>query len=520
MKFYLLLLILSAPVLALEQCLPESKAIEGHCEETNKNSCPEGQKLYDCSQRSQLCPDFYEQGPYSFKYHQAAPSTINGTNFPRNERYLFRGVPFSAGQVTFEKLAGATFGDELINVGSVFQWRLSQLLTRKLMLSSTIAHKDTYAEISDVLEDMGVKEEHNKLRKCANTFTQRDAEHYASQLVSKSFGRNRALKKIDSKFLKFDYSSGAEYLEYGNWGQYLIFSSIYYDVASFLSGQIIMFNNRYDRSIDLNYYNHKHGELWTYHDSDNGEFVTPGVILPDELEGLIFSQGDARSSGYLEADAINYAFMKRTIEGENYLLLVDGKGEKCLTKGPDGTPYFCKQKFKDHGHRRDNPSDDLDSHIFGPPKLKDRAPVYAIIAAKDLTGGPSEVSKKAFEGLEISDRKLYDSFLEQVARFKFFKGDKIKGARIILPPVKGGIEVMSASYGLAEGGESENLYPYAARYCDGKSSCDYGVEPGRFFPEFVKSAGAKAEIRFKCDEDEALQTMSAAIGETIKLRCD
>jgi hypothetical protein len=382
----------------------------------NDSQCSEG-KAYRCEEFKNICSSYQmSQDEFTFKNYFPAKKRINRTDFPRNYRLLYRGIKNVSTQFTLQKFIAAVFGDKTPSIGTAMGFHIENDL---MHTSGHINHIKNLNDIDKYLEVGQVKTEFQNLKNCLKDkkISKRMAHFYAQDLVNKAFLNIEDDNDIDDYF--FDYVS-SRFRDYGQWGQFQIYSTLHPMIAHNYAGKILVHSDK-NKAIDLNFWNARNGNHWSGSPADVGEFATPAYIQPETVEAIWFTRGTSRhrSSPY-----INVAYQKVSFKGQTYILVVDGQDHSCIKLDSNQRPKSCKVSYN-----FDSPSGKVNNPnhvVFGDTSItKNELPLMGIITQCEYNH-ECDIDPAIFNHYDYkSSKKMGNSWKRKVEETYFINNSKL-----------------------------------------------------------------------------------------------
>jgi hypothetical protein len=299
---------------------------------------------------AERCHGFEIAEPISFKRNAPEPEIIQGQEFPRNQRTLYRGTGWDNPQVSLRLALSAMLEAPDAYVGSALYMELRQLLLR--------AHTLEESKMRPRLNERGLTQSIKLLVSCS-TFTEAEASHLAANLVDRALDDvarrdNLMARYADEKSGKFD-----------DWPAEIVYSSAYQVLAATYGGQMLEIRDPEFRALDKHFWQlKKTGTPLEQHPTiDAGEMILPGYIRPQDILGYqlrvkddctIWSNWAAR---YREISDIgtDWAFEKITVAGRPAVIILDAGGVRCIERGKGEKIgkidhfYSCARNFGELG---------------------------------------------------------------------------------------------------------------------------------------------------------------------------
>lgn len=267
---------------------------------------------------------------------------IDGINFPRNDRYLYRGL--QPAQMNYIKATKAMLGDTESNLESPMLFVVKELLKGNSPdLLSTLNRISTEIVALDIMSHV------NAWRLRNPSMTEQEAFDAAVAIISAAFNNKHNSSSLSYQY--FDYDFGSR----NDWPTGFIYSSIHVEVAKIYSKHIVVFKEKKSRSLDLNYYNKVINNRWIGTNNefpDKGEFLTPLYIPYSDIVGYQYNRFSDLNLWYVWQDLqpdLGLAFYKVEKNGKNYVLIVEGNrgslgnAQTIIEEG--GTYYYGRSTF-------------------------------------------------------------------------------------------------------------------------------------------------------------------------------
>jgi hypothetical protein len=285
------------------------------------------------------CKDYrFEVAPFGMANLIPKYEKIQEMDFPRNHRMLYRGTELAGKQFDTSLAARAMLGDTTAFIGS----RLYSSIRSLLMGDTQWKNFEFRAQ----LDQAGISASAETLIKCGKQ-SPAQASLYAADLVDKYFLALQSKNFIGPQLL--DENSGS----FVDFSPGSIYSSAYQVVAGWYGGKTLLHRERAPRSIDKHHWERKtRGTEFTTHPwKDAGEFVTPGYVLPEDVQGVWLRDKDTRMAvgdgnppdG--EGNGITWAIEKYEIAGITYIAILEGGGMRCIERDSNQRPYFCERNY-------------------------------------------------------------------------------------------------------------------------------------------------------------------------------
>lgn len=333
---------------------------------------------------------------------QITDKADNGVVLPRNGRPLYRGIKDDNPQFTDEKIIRAIFGDQSAYIGTWDFDRISRILTGQIPWNSEEKEGLEKSEIYKVISP--------KIESALNCLTQAKLGRF----YLKSEAQILAADIMDSYFLKLSDElltnlyinfKNSKYLDYST---ATLFSGVYQILANQYGRRILVFYDKLDRGIDLNFANFNLHGKWFKYKKDAGEFIVPGYVLPNEVEGFIakINTDTGIWEGFNPKIPIDYALFKFEFDGKLYIAIYDGAGENCIQKDDSGEYYFCTDNY--------NKKDLVP--LFPSIKPESLAPIIGILSLcseNEQCEQPLNLNK-IFR--KYSSRKLPDKYVQMIKK--------------------------------------------------------------------------------------------------------
>ena len=167
---------------------------------------------------------------------------IDGINFPRNDRYLYRGL--QPAQMNYIKATKAMLGDTESNLESPMLF-----VVKELLKGNSPDLLSTFNKISTEIVALDIMSHVNARRLQNPSMTESEAFNAAVEVISAAFNNKHNSSSLSYQYFDYDYGSR------NDWPTGFIYSSIHVEVAKIYSKHIVVFKEKKSRSLDLNYYN-------------------------------------------------------------------------------------------------------------------------------------------------------------------------------------------------------------------------------------------------------------------------
>jgi hypothetical protein len=495
------------------------------------------------------CPAYvFQAQPTSFDAINPASEVIaipggHSIPFPANAHsVLYRGITAANGQFDAVKASRAMLGDPDIFFGSPMFWAITQVLTGQKALNDRLFTVGTLQlPIRQYLEDRQVLPDIQILLDCSNgaAFSQPEADRYAADLMDKYFARQSPGKLVRRYFDIADKSHYSDYSDvrgFGNNAVDFVIASAYDQIAAIYGKRVLVFEDREKRGVDLGHFNYKRNRIFYHHWVDNGEVDLPGYLPASAVLGYQEREVERPPHGSpwgqaLYANPIVFSLQKVRFEKRDYVLVLDGKGAACETRGKDGRHYFCAAP------RAELEKAPVPYAVPVSEKLKHRVPAMGVLAKcggkkGDDCGDP----QRLLQWYGLSSAKALPADVR--AQLEAIRIGEASGAAVKLfeaPPelASTGIHVVSATYrpeGSVRAGRAGavaaipegNVTAQARAYCSGKDTVDYLVSK-RFIGEPAPGLPMAFEISWTCPEDRSRvikrKIPAPAEGESLKISC-
>ena len=243
---------------------------------------------------------------FSLAYYDPAPQRLKGVSFPRNGALLWRGM--DPVQYDLTDAVRAMLGDSSANVESKAFTRIKSLLMGKTNVFPGV--------------DIGSYAASEIKKHKFTPYSEKDASLIAEKIIDGYFFTigSEAVKK---SFL--DYWS-ISYVDWNPWG---IFSSIAPAICHTYNKSVLLSfrESGAQRSSDLNYYNYVENGSWkggfgSGHHGDSGEFITPGHIEAQDVQGFFLIDPST--------PRIHTALLKFNASGQSFIAGVEDYEGGCL----------------------------------------------------------------------------------------------------------------------------------------------------------------------------------------------
>ena len=515
-------------------CLPEGfSGIPDRCErEIAKDwSCashPPQKKLlaYSCAANSltKACPGYHlEPTAFSFAKHLPAPQEINGVSLPRNDYVLYRGIPKDSPQWTLPKVLRSLLGDPTPEIGTLYHSGL---------LSALNSH-GSYD--SAILSRLKIKPDFDQLHDCrAQGYSYADSALLAADLMEKSFLRFEEAGQIPSGFFRYRDPLFTALNEYGT---SMIYGALHPKVSEVYGSKVLIYRDPLKRGNDINYWNYVQQNLWAQHTLDTAEYLMPGYIRSEEVQGLYQTDRERDWSDVTSTRNIIWAYHRLEHEGKTFVMVVDTKRTPhCVMSGKDGLLYPCEDPFHFPGNVSaviDIRGNRTSEAVYKKPFVADGAkplPVIAVIEACML----GQICKKPDWMRVLSPEDTAEALPKDVI-------DEIKNIRFVnslgepkravihdvraREKVAGRVEVLNAYWTPVDQGHSaeSDVTAYVANFCDAKASCEYKVS-ARFLPDLTSGQSKKLSVRYRCtgssDTPKSAEIPAPSVDQKITLSCE
>ncbi|MEE2671672.1 MAG: hypothetical protein VYA54_08175 [Bdellovibrionota bacterium] len=257
-----------------------------------------------------------------YDIYSPAARRIDGINFPRNDRYLYRGL--QPAQMNYIKATKAMLGDTESNLESPMLF-----VVKELLKGNTPDILSTLDRINTEIVDLRLMSYINSWRLKNLFLTDEEADKKAFdaavELISAAFNNKHSSSSLSYQYFDYDYGSR------NDWPTGLIYSSIHVEVAKIYSKHIVVFKEQEGRSLDLNFYNKVINDRWIGTNNefpDKGEFLTPLYIPYSDIVGYQYNRLSDLNLWYVWQDLqpdLDLAFYKVEKNGKSYVLVIDGK---------------------------------------------------------------------------------------------------------------------------------------------------------------------------------------------------
>lgn len=423
-----LLLVLALGVFASGAALGASKAPEEPCTPNNETSRPIGDLdqlaapaalvLAQNPANPDRCPTYkLHKDRFSFARNNPPASTIEGISFPRNERTLYRGTNASSSQFTATSTVLAMFGHHAGIVGSRYYSEVLSIL----QYARTLEGSPMRAQF----EQSGIYNDIALLMACqkAKPFTKEEAALFAADLTDKTLANDAKREGVSRVYL--DENSGV----FQDWPSKIVYSSVHQTVAGWYGGKVLLFSNGGGRGIDHTYWEYRNrGRAFSNHfPADNGEYLTPGYIPPEDVSGYWIMARDERvfdlarqGAGY--SPGIRWAFQKIQVGGQTFVAVLDGEDRMCIEQGMDLGFYSCRRNYPKPGEAGIKPYPEVE---YDKP-----VPIVALIASCAPGAAKCAQVDDAFKRFPLKSRKaLPDELWAEINAATA----ELPGAKVFLP---------------------------------------------------------------------------------------
>lgn len=455
------------------------------------------------SERTTPCPGYKkETSVYPLGSHNPAAKNFDGLTLPATGKTLYRGIYLSNGQYSLEKILRGLVGEKVV-VGSPMHWGITDVLRGNKTLKDTllpgtslVLPLETYFEDRNILADV------QSLLDCAagEPFSEALSDEYANDLMEKSFKR-RSDSDNDKYFFNLKdghyYGSYADQHGFGNNAVDFVISSYYDSIAGIYGPKILVFKEPKNRSVDLCYWNYVQNGIYCDNWVDSGEVDTLGYVESEDFLGYQARRTDRLRVGWgaaLTPNPIEVAYYRIDYKGQRAVLVLDGEGRPCITKGSDDHYYYCEMETTVGATGTVGKTPDMRI-------TKYRVPLMGVIAknaalSKEINTWYNRGSKKRPNGELMNALNAIDGV-------KFYSND-VPGIEYFE-----GIKVVSAKYTDAAGTVTD-ITRNVARAMNGRNAFEYMLakrflEDEKLVPDTDPATTASLELVYKCGSDPAKQ---------------
>lgn len=352
------------------------------------------QRIGDPGTPFDKCPKYIlSNSIFSLAGYNAPPSVVDGRNMPETHRTLYRGVAANSPQFSAGTAISAMLGDDAALIGSHLYAEIRDILLGKQPLHTSA--------MREKLDTYGISSSISYLTQCQD-FGEREASLLAADLTNKAMVWLHDHRVIEPRFI--DETSGS----FDDYPAEMIYSSEYQALADMYGAQILEIAP--SRSVDKHYWQFKNKQTGfdNHPPGDNGEFLTPGFVTPEEVKGYwLHESSDGDKSG------IDWAFEKVSVDGKAYVLVLDAQGARCIENDGHDHFFYCKRNYGDNvAGIKPLPTIELDKEL----------PVAAVIELCDPKTPCAPPSKLLAQYPKQSDRQLPDTLIQQIQKLRLGKG--------------------------------------------------------------------------------------------------